>query len=231
MAKRELAGQRFERLLVLDFWRNTGRSIQWFCKCDCGKEIWAYTSNLTTGKSRSCGCISAERLSKMRRKHGKSETGAYTSWKGMLFRCLNSECKEYHNYGGRGIKVCERWSNERGFENFLEDMGERPNGKTIDRYPDINGNYEPSNCRWGTWAQQARGKRSNHNITYKGETHCLLDWAAILGLPYECLRSRFRKTFGNDRKNREWSIEEAFTTPHRFGIGNNGSKKKSYANL
>lgn len=101
-------------------------------------------------------------------------------------RCLNSKCKYYHNYGGRGITVCTRWHS---FVNFLEDMGECPKGLTIERI-DNEGNYEPNNCRWATRKEQCRNLRKNRMVTFNGETRCLSEWAEITGLTYATLMRR-----------------------------------------
>lgn len=113
---------------------------------------------------------------------------------------MNPKSASYPNYGGRGIKVCERWMD---FDNFLADMGERPEGLEIDR-KDNDGNYEPGNCRWATIKQQCNNTRYNHKITYNGKTLNLVEWASVLGMK--------KGTLGN-RLKRGWSIERALTTP------------------
>jgi hypothetical protein len=110
--------------------------------------------------------------------------------------------KNLKNYAGKGITVCERWLT---FDNFLADMGPRPSlGHSLDRYPDANGNYEPGNVRWATRAQQSRNKSTNHNVTIKGVTKCLKDWAAEAGINYETVRARLR---------RNWHVEDAIFYP------------------
>jgi len=115
----------------------------------------------------------------------------YRSWSSMRSRCLDPKHKAYKNYGGRGILICARWES---FENFLADMGERPQGTTLDRFPNPNGNYEPVNCRWATKAQQCRNSRRNRNIIWRGEE---------LGIEPCALLHRLRN----------WSLEKAMTTP------------------
>lgn len=112
----------------------------------------------------------------------------YNRWEDMIARCNNPKHAKYPNYGGRGIRVCDRW---RKYANFHEDMGLRPSGMSLDRI-DNNGNYEPGNCRWATPQEQARNRRSNVMITIDGETHCLAEWVEILGEPREVLRRRFQ---------------------------------------
>jgi hypothetical protein len=140
----DLAGKRFGRLTVAE------RALQrWRCVCDCGDERLATSTWLLSGDVTNCGC----------QKHGKYGTPTYRSWQSMLSRCRNENTPYFKNYGGRGIRVCERWLD---FKSFIEDMGERPQGMTIDRI-DPNGNYELSNCRWSTWHEQAANKRNSRN--------------------------------------------------------------------
>jgi hypothetical protein len=125
-------------------------------------------------------------------RHGHSRVGGpspeYSVWRGMTSRCRNPKSTGYHNYGGRGIKVCERWQL---FDNFLADMGEKPEGMTLERI-DSNGDYEPGNCRWATYAEQARNKHNNINITINKTSKCLTDWAAFAGISVETVISRLR---------------------------------------
>lgn len=161
----DLRGHRFERALVLGSLPKTSKFARWACQCDCGQLFATTSANLRSGTPRSCGCLRRE----LRLRHGHNVRGnrsrTYNSWTGMIGRCELITHTNYLNYGARGITVCERWHS---FENFLADMGSRPDGKTIDRYPNTNGNYEPGNCRWATNGEQARGKRKKNKTGFMG---------------------------------------------------------------
>lgn len=155
----DLTNKRFGRLLVLKRVPRNKRGAYWKCRCDCGNEIITKSRSLITGQTRSCGCLQKEIAGKLGASfpgtHKMSKSPVYKTWYGMKQRCLNSHDKKYRLYGGRGIRVCPRW--RYSFENFFEDMGERPIGLTIDRInPD--GNYEPDNCRWATALQQRHNR-------------------------------------------------------------------------
>lgn len=206
---KDLTGQRFGRLVVekLDYKDRFG-SVYWHCKCDCGNYTSVTTAGLKSGKNQSCGCISRERiiaLSKARSTHGKTETRIYHIWQMMKQRCYNENKDNYEDYGGRGITVCEEWKND--FEAFYK--WSMANGytdkKTIDRI-DVNGNYEPSNCRWATPKEQGNNRRSNRIIEYKGERKTMRQWADEKGISYNALCIRMKKG---------WSIEKALETPVR----------------
>jgi hypothetical protein len=123
-------------------------------------------------------------------RHGYRYTVTYQSWCAMRARCQNEHCDQYPRYGGRGIRVCERWQT---FNEFLADMGERPLGATLDRI-DRAGHYEPQNCRWASRIEQARNTSRNRLITVAGQTRCLAEWADITGIRYSTLKSRLRRT-------------------------------------
>ncbi len=184
------------------------KGVYFLFKCDCGGEIVTSGNRAAFGRTRSCGCLAREvrvsngkKYGHLHAKHGLCSGRTYASWAAMLHRCRNSKCRCYNRYGGQGITVCERWSS---FENFLADMGERPKGKTLDRFPSNGGNYEPGNCRWATNVEQARNKRNNVLVTYEGITLTLPGWANRLGVSASSFRSRYY---------RGWDAKKMITTP------------------
>lgn len=168
------------------------------CRCACGTEQSVTLSNLVRGRTRSCGCAVTS--------HGQYSGGKHSSlhniWKGMLDRCGNPAHKQYADYGGRGIKVAEVWKD---FAAFASDMGPRPAGHEWIERIDNDGNYEPANCRWATPKEQARNRRNNRPLTYRGETRIMVEWAEEMGLPYKVVK---------DRMHRGWTVDAALTTPY-----------------
>ncbi len=202
-------GVRFGRLTVIakaaSRGDRRGRSV---CLCDCGKTkvIMNQHLNRKPPATVSCGCVSIENAKKLEwhGTHGHSAGGkqspTYYSWSAMTYRCSNPNHKYYSRYGGRGITVCDRW---KSFENFLLDMGERPDGKTLDRIDGKKG-YCPENCKWSTPKEQQRNRENNSLVTYKGKTFCVSEWAERIGMKCSTLRERF---------NRGWSIKDALIKP------------------
>jgi hypothetical protein len=190
-----LVGQRFGRLTVMSRCprRPRDKESRWHCKCDCGNDRDVLAGNLRSGQHISCGCLRKER----NLLHGQAgrRTPTYMSWAGMFARCYNPKTQQYKNYGGRGIKVHPSF---RDFQTFLEHIGERPPGTSLDRI-DVNGDYAPGNVRWATDKQQTRNKRDNRLITYKGETMCVTDWGEKLGI---------NRKWIDYRLNAGWPIEK-----------------------
>jgi hypothetical protein len=158
----DLIGQHFDRWTVISRAENSPHGgAQWLCRCECGNTSVVQGGTLKNGRSKSCGCYHREFIAERNRTHGESPRGhktpEYLSWQAMHRRCSNPNFKNYHRYGGRGIRVCKRWNT---FENFLADMGRRPKlSFTLDRYPNHNGNYTPTNCRWATKKQQGNNRK------------------------------------------------------------------------
>lgn len=218
VAKRDytpLIGKTFGRWSVIGIRRDKTHSKA-VCQCSCGTVKAVRVGTLENGESTSCGCYSKELSSERSSTHGFSNHRLFGVWIGMNDRCTESSRKDYCHYGGRGIKVCDRWKRkfdgiEDGFRNFLEDMSESfQEGLEIDRV-DTNGNYEPSNCRWATRRTQVINRRpigssfDTHYIEYNGKTQCLSQWADEVGIPYRVLIDRLGKL--------EWTVEKAFTHP------------------
>lgn len=192
MATKDLSGTKVGRLTLLSragvvVSARGSRSYRYNCKCDCGTGLVVRSANLSSGNTKSCGCLHKESTSLARTTHGASHTPEHNTWDSMHRRCYDPSNASYQRYGGRGIKVCKRWHK---FENFLADMGERPEGKSLDRYPDNDGNYEPGNCRWATSTEQSWNKRGVVLYSYDGVTMPSGHWAKKLGVPS---RTLFRK--------------------------------------
>lgn len=163
------------------------------------------TNDLRTGRTWSCSCLNKERASEANITHGMRHSPEYTCYCNMMQRCTNSNRTDYPRYGGRGIRVCDRWLDpENGFVNFLSDMGPKPAKKLSIERELVDGDYCPENCRWATNTEQARNKRNNVNITFRGKTQCIAAWAEETGL--SCSRI-------GDRLRNGWSVEDALITP------------------
>ncbi len=202
----DISGVRFGRLVVIRRTENRGGEVSFLCKCDCGKEkdILAQALRRTFKPTRSCGCIAVETVSKMAFRHGKSHSPEHRTWARIKERCLRPKAPFYSEYGGRGIKVCDRWINS--FENFLSDMGSKPSSKhSIDRI-DVNGDYCPENCRWLTMYDQQSNRRNNKRITHGGKTMTYAQWDRELGLRQRTVSGRI--FLG-------WTPEMAVTTPRQ----------------
>lgn len=182
---KDLTGKTFNRLTVLRLGdRGKRNDIRWLCQCTCGNKVNVLSYSLKSGKTKSCGCLSLDKLLKRATTHGKSWSGEYRSWFNMKARCNNKKNPAYVNYGGRGITVCARWSAPNGFKYFYEDMGKRPSSKhTIDRINN-DGNYCPENCRWATRLQQNRNqrKRKDNASGIPGVSISSGKWQASIGV-------------------------------------------------
>ena len=196
---KDRTGKRYGKLLVLSLAYTKDKRAFWTCQCDCGNIVVKMGNRLHYGL-RSCSLSCAKTI------HGYTRNGVkripeYNCWLAIKDRCYNPNNIEYQWYGGRGIRVCERW--RKSFLAFYEDMGTKPKGRyEIDRISN-DGNYEPGNCRWVTRHQQARNRSDNHFVTFQGETLTVRDWSNRLGISFQGLSKRLKR----------WSLKAAMTTP------------------
>lgn len=174
----DLTGQKINNLLVLKRIPNIGKNTAWLCKCDCGNISKVTSNHLKSKKNPTISCKECLRKRKIR--HGLTNTKEHKVWQDLRARCYRPKTSNYIHYGGRGISVCDRW--RYSFENFLTDMGFAPTKEhSIDRI-DVNGNYEPANCRWATKKEQSRNTRSNKFIEINGIKKCIIEWCEIYGI-------------------------------------------------
>lgn len=206
----DLTGKKFGRLTVLNRAEN-GRTankpvVRWKCICECGNRLITEGNSLRRGRTKSCGCLNqVSRLKNLKRvTHGGSQTRLYHIWAHMKQRCSNPNVERYPLYGGRGIKVCESWNKSfSAFRDWALSNG-YSDSLTLDRI-NVDGDYEPKNCRWATMKQQQNNKQFNRNIEFNGETKTLSEWADHIGINVNTLNSRIDLYC--------WSVEKALTTP------------------
>lgn len=195
-------GDKFGRLTVIEqaepYISPKGHKAErWLCRCDCKKEKIVMRGHLCSGATISCGCYHSDELTKRNTKHGYTYEKLYAIYRGIKCRCFNPHHGDYLLYGARGITMCEKWKNDYcAFRDWAYTNGYKeeilPNGRskwTIDRI-DVNGNYEPLNCRWLTIEEQQNNRRSSYQIEYKGKTQTIAEWAKELGMPYITLHDR-----------------------------------------
>lgn len=204
MDKSLCVGKRIGRLIITgrDMLIKSGRSY-YKCLCICGNTKSIRMDHLVKAETNSCGCIQREAIIKTARRHGMSHTATFWTWTRMKGRCSNKKNSSFRNYGGRGIKVCERWHK---FENFYEDMGDKPINKSIDRINN-NGNYEPSNCRWADNYQQTNNRRFNVVLEFNGEKMTVSNWARHIDINAKSLYNRIHLG---------WPTERILTEPVRI---------------
>lgn len=187
----DIAGKRFNQLTVIEYAYTKNNKAFWLCRCDCGKEIYAPTCHLNSGHTKSCGCLKVETTRQRATKHGLKKSRLYSIWLNMKNRCQNPNSKSFKYYGKRGIKVCEEWND---FENFYKWAVNNGYEKslTLDRI-DVNGNYQPNNCRWADVKTQANNKRNSRYIEAYGEKHTVAEWAEKMQIKPTTLYSRLKK--------------------------------------
>lgn len=207
MLLKNLSGHKFNSLHVLKRIENKGKCVQWLCRCECGNKTITTTTHLITGHTKSCGCLKIATVVTRSFKHGHktraNTSREYQSWSGAKARCFRTSHRRYKDWGGRGITMCPDWANS--FDAFFTYMGPCPAGKSLDRFPNNNGNYEPGNVRWASPTEQTNNQRprkrgyhrrigGRHFIEYAGQRLTIGQWAQRLGIPYGRLQTRiFRK--------------------------------------
>lgn len=186
-------GKKYGKLTVLEF-SHVNRQVHWLCLCECGNTVVVRGNHLRGGGVTTCGCIHFK-------SSGMSGSPIYQVWQAMKDRCYNTQNRHYRNYGARGITVSDRWLES--FNNFFEDMGERPfDGATLERVDNSKG-YSKDNCKWATRHAQMANTRVSRLLTYNGETKCLTEWARGIGVDPKTLYYRLKQG---------WTLEKALTT-------------------
>ena len=203
----DLSGKVFGRLVVVSrsySQRTPNGSLKtyWQCICDCGAVVRVRAEALRNKGTRSCGCLARELSSVKHSTHRQSKSPTYNTWRAMIERCNSKGNTHYRYYGGRGITVCEDWLK---YENFLRDMGSRPDGLSIERINNDLG-YSKENCKWATAVDQSRNTTRSVLIEWGGVVRNRCDWARIIGITSEALAVRIRK----------WGLNKAMTTPSQY---------------
>ena len=199
-------GSKYGKLTILESGRTVNKVKMSLCKCDCGTYTVVSNAHLVSGHTRSCGCSTIGiDVEKKKKRDERNKHPLYKAWGSMKRRCYNPNAQQYHNYGARGITVCDEWRKSyKSFQTWALDNG-WGRGLSLDRINN-DGNYEPSNCRWTDHVMQGRNRRTNMLLTYKGETKTVAEWSEITGLYYTTLIERIRNG---------WSPEEVIETPKR----------------
>ena len=200
-----LIGQKSYHLTVVDVVKN-GNQQKLKCKCDCGNEVIYNPNVFVNGTVKSCGCYKIKKLNDYNKTHthipwnknnNMGKHPLHGTWSQMIARCEHPQNTMYKHYGARGISVCEEWHDFWKFVEWSDSIGGRPDGYTLDRI-NVDGNYEPSNCRWTDGKTQSRNTSRSIHVTYNGKTQVLKDWSIELGIPYKTLSYRYKKGFPLD---------------------------------
>lgn len=202
MAAKDLTGLQFGRLTVVSRCGTVRKRATWRCECSCGSIRILSSTALISGNTRSCGCLQKDRVVEIFTKHGLRKHELRATHKNMIDRCFNPLHESFKWYGGRGIGVAPSFISLEDFVNNVEnEIGKRPDGKTLDRI-DVNGDYAPGNIRWATKAEQSRNTRVNNNLEFQGMRMCVTDWASHTGINVSTIRGRIRLG---------WSVEKTLT--------------------
>lgn len=203
----DYTGRTYGRLTVVRFHEMRGRRKFWECLCECGGVSYCDGGNLKNGSTKSCGCLQKEMAAKRNRSHGESsikgKTKEYSTWVDVKTRCYNQKEDSYKYYGGKGIKMCERWIDS--YENFLADMGRAPSPQHSIERNDSNKDYAPENCRWATIIEQMNNTSRTRRVSFNGIIKPFSVWCRELNLNKDMVYQRIHRL--------KWSVEDAFTKP------------------
>ena len=197
---KDMVGHKYGKLTALHRISNADGHTKYECKCECGNIVIVDSCNLSTGATKSCGCIRKSTTKTLKLSHGQCGTRLYRCWRNMIDRCENFNNVEYKNYGNRGIFVCEEWHSFNNFYIWALSNGYKDT-LTIERI-DVNKGYSPDNCTWADYYTQARNRTDNVKIRFNGKEMILTDWAKEVGINESTIRARLK---------RGWSIEDALT--------------------
>lgn len=195
----DISGEVFGRLTAHRVVRrNKHNQLIWSCTCECGNETEALGFLLRRGETQSCGCLKRETIAKVNYRHGRTRTKIYAIWHSMMQRCYDNNSHAYQRYGGRGIEVCDKW---KSFDGFYADMGEKPDGMSLERINN-DGNYSPDNVVWASDKAQANNRRSNVVLEYQGRKQTMQQWADESGVKIGTIWARL---------HRGWTVERAIS--------------------
>lgn len=193
----DLSGHKYGQWTVIQYaGLASDRKATWLCECKCGTRKVVRAKNLRNAQSCDCGCGRRQKTILRNTTHGRSRSPEHRTWCGMIKRCYNQNNPGYEDYGGRGITVCDRWKNS--FESFLSDMGVKPFPEASIGRIDNDGNYEPNNCRWETYGQQAKNTRRNRRVVIGSDSRCFSEWAKEAGVTPSTFTNRVEANWNED---------------------------------